>query len=305
MEQTYNYFASVIIPVYNDAERLKLCLEALAKQSYPDNQFEILVVDNASTEDIKSVAEAFPQVVLIHESQPGSYAARNRGIAAAEGQILAFTDSDCIPSSGWLENGVRQFLNIPNCGIVAGKIEFFFKDSNCPNAVELYDSIELLQQEEYVKQGWGATANLFTTPAVFTKAGLFNAELKSGGDFEWGRRVAAQNYEISYAPDSVVAHPARSSLKEMHKKIVRRVGGGYALRQLNQHKDSASRLHLNEHFLTKLRPPIRSAIRKSFLNQKLSTFSNKVMIFSIVFILHYLELAELVRLQLGGKPSRQ
>ncbi|MGF1496385.1 MAG: glycosyltransferase family 2 protein [Elainellaceae cyanobacterium] len=305
MGQTSQPFVSVVIPVYNDSKRLQLCLQALAEQTYPSDIYEVIVVDNASTDDIKSAVQPFPQVVLIHESRPGSYAARNKGIATAKGDILAFTDSDCVPAPDWIKNGVKHLLATPNCGLAAGKIEFFFKEPSRPNAIELYDSIELLQQDEYVKQQWGATANLFTTPAVFAKTGLFNAELKSGGDFEWGRRVAAHDYVISYVPNSVVSHPARSSLKEMRKKIIRRLGGGYTLSQISENQNRTNWLKFNKQLLTKLRPPIRSAIRKSFLSQKITYYHHKVMVFLIVFVLHYLEFVELLRLQIGGKPARQ
>jgi glycosyltransferase involved in cell wall biosynthesis len=96
-------FVSVIIPVYNDVERLVLCLEALGKQTYARDRFEVVVVDNGSTSTIRPVVEAFPYCVAAFEAQPGSYAARNRGIAVSRGEIVCFTDADCVPSEGWIE----------------------------------------------------------------------------------------------------------------------------------------------------------------------------------------------------------
>lgn len=305
MEHSPHLFVSVIIPVYNDTSRLRLCLQALAQQTYPKDKYEIVVIDNGSTDDVKKVTDLFPKVVLTYEGKPGSYAARNKGLEIAKGAVLAFTDSDCIPASDWLEKGVQHFLATPNCGIAAGKIEFFFQQPSQPNAVELYDSVELLQQKEYVRQQWGATANLFTAPVVLDRVGPFNAELKSGGDLEWGKRVAAHGYAVVYSPDSVVSHPARSSFKDIRKKMLRRLGGIYTMAGLNKGDGHTVRSQLSQKIFVKFRPPIRSAIRKSFLNQKVVDYRHKVMIFGVVFILHYLELLELLRLQLGGKPARQ
>ena len=116
-------FVSVIIPVFNDTEKLQLCLKALENQTYPQELYEIIVIDNNSDRNITEVTKQFKQVSLTQESKRGSYAARNQGIKIARGDLLAFTDSDCIPTANWLENGVNKLLLVSNCGIVAGKID--------------------------------------------------------------------------------------------------------------------------------------------------------------------------------------
>lgn len=125
--------------------------------------YEIIVVDNGSVENIKFLVSQFPQTSFTNEPQPGSYAARNKGISIARGEIIAFTDSDCIPALNWLEVGVQHLLSVPKCGLVAGRIEIFFKNPNHPTAVEIYDRITYLKQNKYIeKYKFGATANLFT-----------------------------------------------------------------------------------------------------------------------------------------------
>lgn len=120
-------FVSVIIPVFNDAERLKICLTALETQTYPQDCYEEIVVDNGSDESLENIVKQFPQAKLAYCNNPGSYAARNHGISLAKGEILAFTDSDCIPASDWLTMGVKRLVATANCGLVAGKIEIFLK----------------------------------------------------------------------------------------------------------------------------------------------------------------------------------
>jgi glycosyltransferase involved in cell wall biosynthesis len=215
-------FISVIIPVFNDSERLKTCLQLLENQTYSENSYEIIVVDNASNENISKIVQKFGQTTIIYESHQGSYAARNKGISVAKGSVIAFTDVDCLPTPNWIEKGVEALYSVPNCGLVAGKIEFFFKDPDRPTIFELCDSVMHLQQQSYLENArFGATANVFTFKSVFEKVGLFNNELKSGGDYDWGQRVYRAGYQQVYAEDACVAHPARSSFRELYQKITR------------------------------------------------------------------------------------
>jgi glycosyltransferase involved in cell wall biosynthesis len=251
-------FVSVIIPVFNDSERLRQCLQALERQTYAQDAYEVIVVDNNSDEDIQSVVAPFSQVRFAKESRQGSYAARNQGISLAKGEILAFTDSDCVPALDWLEQGVKVLLANPNCGLVAGKIEFFFKNPQHPTATELYDSFTFLQQEQYVKElRFGATANLFVYRQMFEKVGLFNADLKSGGDQEWGKRVFAAGYPQVYADQVRIGHPARHDLKELRRKLYRVSEGKFFI---NSHNLPPLNAFIKEVALD-IRPPIRTVLR--------------------------------------------
>ncbi|NJL10999.1 MAG: glycosyltransferase family 2 protein [Calothrix sp. SM1_7_51] len=215
-------FVSVIIPVYNDSERLKICLQSLENQTYSKESYEIIVVDNASKEDIKSVVSQFSQAKYTYESQPGSYVARNQGISIAKGEILAFTDADCIPDSDWIEKGVSCLVDTPNCGLVAGRIDLFFQKSEQPNVFELYDCIEMsFSQEEFVREdGFGATANIFAYKHIVEQVGCFDCMLKSGGDRQFGKKIAAAGYKAVYADDARIAHPARHSFSQIRTRIV-------------------------------------------------------------------------------------
>ncbi|MBE9076328.1 glycosyltransferase family 2 protein [Romeria aff. gracilis LEGE 07310] len=298
MHITSSALIAVIVPVYNDPKRLRICLEALDKQTLSKERYEILVVDNNSSQSIEDVVKNFRQAVLCHEKRPGSYSARNKGISLTKARLLAFTDSDCVPESDWLEKGLHYLLSAPNCGFVAGGIDFFFNKPNKPNPIELYDSLFYLQQKIYVEeQGWGATANLFTHKHIFEKVGFFNANLKSGGDAEWGRRVTAAGYTAVYAEDCCVFHPARSSLKELRKKIRRTLGGVLDIDCISQNDQILEAFSRKGNLLSHLRPPLRSSFRKSFQNQSLHSQHQKIIIFMMVFFLHYLKAFEVYQLQ--------
>ena len=225
-----NPFVSVIIPVLNDSERLKICLQALENQTYPKSLYEVIVVDNGSKENIQPLLSSFSQAKLINEIRPSSYAARNKGLSIAKGGVIAFTDADCVPASDWIEKGVTNLLSVPNCGLVAGKIEIFYKNPGKPTAVELYESVIAFPQKYFVEVlKFSATANVFTFKSVIEHVGIFNDKLKSGGDTEWGQRVSSSGYKLIYADDTCIAHPGRYSVKDLYKKHIRLARGQYNL----------------------------------------------------------------------------
>jgi glycosyltransferase involved in cell wall biosynthesis len=89
-------FVSIIVPVYNGSRTIDALLTSLLALDYPPDQHEILIVDNKSTDDTRQRIQRYPVTLLEETEIQGSYAARNRGIEAAQGEILAFTDADCV-----------------------------------------------------------------------------------------------------------------------------------------------------------------------------------------------------------------
>lgn len=222
-------FVSVIIPVYNDCERLKLCLAALRDQSFPEEHYEIIIVDNGRNEGIREAGARYRCRLLVNERNTGD-AARNKGIAAAQGDILAFTDSDCIPARDWIAMGVRRLFDAPNCGSLAGRITWHFRDPERPAAVEWYDSVTNLQQRTVIERyGFGVTANLFTRKAVIDRTGWFDDSLPYLSDFEWGMRVQYHGYASVYADDVVVSHAARTSLWQLCRRAANHGDAFYRL----------------------------------------------------------------------------
>jgi glycosyltransferase involved in cell wall biosynthesis len=299
-------FVSVIIPVYNDAKRLTLCLSALEQQTYPQAQYEVIVIDNASDpeQNIAGVVAQFGQTIAAYEAVPGSYAARNTGIDIARGEVIAFTDADCIPAPNWIETGVSALLSTPNCGLVAGRIEIFFQNPDCLTSVELYESVMAFQQQEHLeKYQYGSTANVFTFKRVLNQVGRFDAAVKSNGDYEWGRRVAAAGFQQRYAADVCIAHPARRTFAELFKRTTRLAGGIYDA----QIQKRASLIDRNKLFfriaLEIFFSPMMFALNV-IKDDRLKTIDQKIRVSLITFAVKYLIVAEMLRLKLGGVSSR-
>ena len=113
---------TVVVPVHNGAAMIGTCLEALVGLDYPAQALEIVVVDNRSTDDTRAIVRARP-VRLVEETRvQSSYAARNRGVLVSQGDVVAFTDADCVPDRQWLRALVAPLAN-PQVGGVAGGIE--------------------------------------------------------------------------------------------------------------------------------------------------------------------------------------
>ncbi len=217
---------SVIIPTYRDLSRLELCLKALNQQSYPRNRFEIIVVNNDPEECI-TIDASDKNFTLIEEVKAGSYAARNAGIKAANGEILAFTDSDCIPDKKWLESGVKFLLLNPQITYSGGKINLYFKNSSLTLA-EIYEKTFAFRQEKILcGRKYSVTANMMALKKVFTDIGCFDEQYLSTGDLEWGNRASECGHSIGFSEKSIVYHPARYSLRSIFSKSIRVAGGQF------------------------------------------------------------------------------
>lgn len=257
---------SVIVPVYNDADRVKFVVRALTNQSYPSGAYEVVIVDNRSTDGTLDTARRLvgqnPGLVrlVFENTTQSSYAARNKGVLSAQGSILAFTDSDCIPERDWIERGIAGLQEESvKCG--GGQVRFFFK-SERPNIYEYFDAARKLNQKAHIeKAGFAATANFFVRRELFDRHGLFRSDMISGGDYEFGRRLTKGGEKIVYISRAVVHHPARASFRAILRKS-RRVAEGQ--RQLEKEGLlEHGKISLRQ-LLPKLSFPISVDLKKSF-----------------------------------------
>lgn len=293
---------SVIIPVFNEGPRLRSCLNALAGQTYPKHLYEVIVVDNGSDEPPSWVRDEYPRVMLVEESTPGSYAARNRGIALAKGDVFAFTDGDCIPDMHWLVYGVQELIREPAIGLIGGHIEFFFQNPEHPTIAELYDSIMYLNQRAAVERtGFAATANMFTSRKVFQQVGVFDPAVKSGGDREWGQRVLSTGLRLVYAEHAVVRHPARDTFEKISRRNIRVLGGHH---ELHSREGRAKRWRqIMKELVFDLSPPV-PFVRRLIRDRRVKGAPKK----ALVLLMHVR--AKLVKartrflLGVGAKPTR-
>jgi GT2 family glycosyltransferase len=217
---------SVIIPHYQNLEGLDACLEALGRQTYAADQFEVIVSDNNSPVGEAAVSQAVAgRARLTVTLERGAGPARNGGVAVARGSVLAFTDCDCIPEPAWLQEGVTA---LGAYDFVGGRMKVLVNDGARLSAAEAFESAYAFDNEAYVRRkGFTVTANLFCPRVLFDEIGGFDAAVSE--DIDWSHRARAAGYRIGYAATAVVGHPARRTWRELIAKWRRMNAEQFAL----------------------------------------------------------------------------
>ncbi|MBP9866967.1 MAG: glycosyltransferase [Candidatus Pacebacteria bacterium] len=198
---------SIIIPTYNRAKQLKVCLESIYKQNYTEN-FELIVVDDGSKDDTKNIVYGFcgsdKRIVIkyIYEENKGCAFARNIGIDQAEGEYIFFTDDDCIVPENWIVQILEGFKKYPEASAVGGWYEVekdileknkYLKaiDIQRKASFENYDSFEHVSSTNHKKNLCGNTANVCYKKDVFKKIGNFDVWTKKTARIDWEFKIRA------------------------------------------------------------------------------------------------------------------
>src|SRR3990170_2881853 len=121
MEKDNHPMVSIIVPVFNGENAIEECIQSLLDQDYPRDKYEIIIVDNNSKDGTGEIIKRYPVLYLLEDEIQSSYAARNKGIGYAQGEIFAFTDSDCVASKNWLKEAMLLFRN-ERVGCVIGEV---------------------------------------------------------------------------------------------------------------------------------------------------------------------------------------
>jgi GT2 family glycosyltransferase len=212
----------VVVPAHGPAAPLRRLLGSLGRVDWPSDRLRVVIaVDGPDAAIERAVRDAGAEAVVLSRNQ-GSYAARNAAcdVLGRDVDIVAFTDADCIVSRGWVAAHVRALEAHELSG---GAIDVTLRPR--PSAAEFVDKVRHLHQRTYVElDGYAATANLAVRISVLGKV-RFDADRRSGGDADFGRRARAAGFTLTYTEDATVEHPARESPAELMTKV-RRICGG-------------------------------------------------------------------------------
>jgi glycosyltransferase involved in cell wall biosynthesis len=223
MEEQFEPLVSVVVPIYNGEADVPDLLDCLRSQTYPRSRVEYLIVDNHSrdrTTELLNAAktEGFPLYPLSEIEIQSSYAARNRGIRAAKGEIIAFTDADCRPQADWLAKVVQPFKK-PEIGLSVGEIVGLAGDSLLERHATRY---EVLSQKHTLAHSfcpYGQTANLAVRRCIFEEVGLFRPYLTTGGDADLCWRILRQtDWKYEFVADAIALHRHRASWDELRRQ---------------------------------------------------------------------------------------
>jgi glycosyltransferase involved in cell wall biosynthesis len=209
---------SVVVPHLNQPEALEACLSSLAFQSLDRNLFEIIVVDNGSASIPEGIVASYPGTRLLRELQAGPGPARNFGVRAASGEIIAFIDADCRAHRDWLRSALQTIRSSPEGMILGGDVRIWRSRWNTFTGIEAFEAIFEYRFKFLIERhGYCGTGNLVVRRTDYEKVGPF-AGIEFAEDVEWGQRARAAGLTFRYIPGMLVFHPARRSLQELYAK---------------------------------------------------------------------------------------
>ena len=206
---------SVVVCSYNGGHTLEQCLTSLDKLDYPD--YEVILVDDGSTDDTPAIATRFPSVKMIRQENRGLSAARNVGLAAATGEVVAYTDSDCFADRDWLGLLIRQLIKTgtaavggpnltPDDGWLAGCVA---AAPGQPTHVLISDN-----EAEHIPG-----CNMAFSVEILRAIGGFDPIYrKAGDDVDLCWRLIDAGYQISFAPGAFVWHHRRQGPRPYFKQ---------------------------------------------------------------------------------------
>jgi len=211
---------SIVVPFHNAEEWLDRTIPALLDQRYPSDRYEIIMIDNNSTDAGPSVVASYRQINLLCEERPGAYAARNRGLARARGRIVAFTDPDCIPHPDWLHK-LADAMDADDVGIVLGAV-LPGRNTACLRLITDYEHAKHL----YVFSSsdpalyFGHTNNMAVRREIFDEVGTFDL-LMRGADTLFVQRVvhALSCTSVRYCDRARVRHLQIRSVRDYWGKL--------------------------------------------------------------------------------------
>lgn len=194
--------ASVIIPAYNAEKSIESCLNALHNQTDLEEQPEIIVVDDGSTDNTSLIVKKHEGVVLIQQKNSGPGAARNAGLQEARGRFLLFTDSDCIPAPNWVAEMIKAF-EIENIALVIGYTTSHYGKDNFLSKV--------LQGRDLVGDKPGPinrfNSNNLALHRDIAQAYPFDESLRIyGEDSDLGWRILQDGYKTHFCPTAKINH---------------------------------------------------------------------------------------------------
>lgn len=232
-------FFSVVIATYNRQTLLVQCLDALFNQTFSQNQYEVIVVDDGSRDDtIEYLKSLSPPVSFkfLQQKHRGPAAARNLGIKHAQGKIIAMTDDDCVPPREWLEKLADGFKRYPKVTGVSGYQEApqGILKTNLIAQYESYQSRELYGQKEKEVAGGletpgGVTNNVAFRKSVLDEIGGFDEgfPVPAGEDADLKKRIADCGHQLLYIPLKVEHQQEYSLGRFLHQQYVRGIGSRF------------------------------------------------------------------------------
>jgi lipopolysaccharide/colanic/teichoic acid biosynthesis glycosyltransferase/GT2 family glycosyltransferase len=206
---------SVIVPAYNAAATLPACLQALKHQTIASAEYEIIVVDDGSTDNTAELARQL-NVRVISQPNQGPAAARNAGVEIARGDIVLFTDADCEPLPDWIEQMIAPFKDLEVAGVKG-----VYRTRQCEWMARF---VQFEYEDKYDRMREQDTIDFIDTYSagyrrdIFILNHGFDPIMRELEDQELSFRLAQKGYRLVFAPQAAVYHWHNRTLKSYFKR---------------------------------------------------------------------------------------
>ena len=218
-------FVSVVLATYNRRKILEECLDSLFNQTYPQDKYEVIVVNDSSTDNtiefLSDYSKKQPRLKFFTQKNQGPYIAKNLGIKNALGEIICFTGDDCIAEKNWIENLVKKYTD-ESIGGVGGVIASYPPKT----LAERYCYVADPFNQEKMSKVYLMTGNASYTRKALDEVGGFDTFFRYAGDCDMGLMVNLRGYRLEYAADAVVYHKHGETFRSIFKQKIR-YGKGY------------------------------------------------------------------------------
>ncbi len=196
---------SVIVPAYNAEKTIGQCLKALTGQSYPTNLYEVIVVDDGSTDGTCNIVKDYAVRYVRYENS-GPATARNKGVQETRGKIVLFTDSDCVPDANWVDEMIKPFGD-PK--VMAVKGAYRTKQQSIIarfSQIEFEERFELLKKVESIDMVDTYSAGY--RKEIFLQMGGFDTSfpVANNEDTELSYRMSNLGFKMVFNPNAIVYH---------------------------------------------------------------------------------------------------
>lgn len=209
---------SVIVPTKDRQTDLDECLAALFALDYPRDRYEVIVVDDGSTDGSVATAARYPCRVVSNGRNKGQSYSRNVGAREASGEILAFLDSDCVAESGWLRD-LAPFFSWSRLAAVGGYVKGYYGRTRLDRYEQVASSLNmgerLLLAADDPRTFYVPTCNLLVRQAAYAAVGGIREDLRVGEDVDLCWRLRARGDYLLYVPQGSVRHKHRNRLGAM------------------------------------------------------------------------------------------
>ncbi len=220
-------FISIVVGIRNEERYIEECIESLLRLDYPQNSYEIIIVDGMSTDKTRELVEKYPVRLILNERKNVA-AARNLGVDNSRGDFVAFTDGDCKADPLWLKTLVNEMKNAPDDVACVGGPNLIFDTD------PIFGRVVGYAQETFLGSGGSAqstnstkkhyVSSLPNCNAMYRKntikeAGYFDERFVVGQDGDLNYRINKNGYKFLYIPEAKVLHHRRGTLKSFSVRM--------------------------------------------------------------------------------------